>query len=366
MRIGLIAPPWIPVPPPRYGGTESVIDNLARGLSDLGHDVRLFTVGVSRSPATQGFLFRDPAEPLGQSVPEAAHVLAAYETLRDVDVIHDHTMLGPLVAGRLGAGLPPVVTTNHGPFTAETRLILREVARSAAVVAISADQASRAGDVPVTAVIHHGVDLETYCPGAGGGDHLVFVGRMCAEKGVDRAIRIARASGRPLKVIAKMREPAEHEYFARAVRPLLSSEHVLLEELPLADRVQVVGSAVGLLNPIVWPEPFGLVMAESLAMGTPVVAYRSGAAPEIVDDGVTGFLRDGEPAAVRAVPGLVDIDRASCRLSAERRFSVARMALDYEALYRSLQHRPLPGSRPESAGRSGPRVATAPAARVDR
>jgi glycosyltransferase involved in cell wall biosynthesis len=313
-----------------------VIHNLAQGLTARGHEVRIFTVGTSSSPSMRGFLFQDPPEPLGQSVPEAAHVLAAYDALRDVDVIHDHTMLGPLVANRFRGTLPPVVTTNHGPFTDETRIIFREIARTSAVVAISADQASRAGGVPIAAVIHHGVDLDTYRPGTGDGDHLVFVGRMNPEKGVDRAIRIARAAGRPLRIIAKMREPAERAYFERAVRPLLSSEHVLLEELPLADRVEVVGSAYGLVNPIAWPEPFGLVMAESLAMGTPVLAYPSGAAPEIVDDGRTGFLREDVLRAARAVPYLAGIDRVSCRASAETRFSVARMAADYENLFESL------------------------------
>lgn len=340
MRIGLIAPPWVTVPPTGYGGTEAVIANLARGLVDRGHDVRLFTVGTSTSASTSGFLFPEPVQPLGQSILESAHVLAAYESLGDVDVIHDHTMLGPLLSRRAGQHTPPVVTTNHGPFTDVTRRILRHAAATAAVVAISADQASRAGEVPIAATIHHGIDLEEYRVGPGNGGHLVFVGRMSPDKGVHRAIRIARASGRPLRIIAKMREPEEYEYFKLAVRPLLCTKDEWPAELPAEERIEVMGSALGLINPISWPEPFGLVMAESLAVGTPVIAFPAGAAREIVEEGRTGFLREDERGASSAVDRLWELDRATCRASAESRFSVARMAADHERLYVSLLDRP--------------------------
>jgi glycosyltransferase involved in cell wall biosynthesis len=251
-------------------------------------------------------------------------------------VIHDHTVLGPLVAPRTRRRTPPVVTTVHGPFTRLTRPIFAQVARTAAVVAISRDQASRAREVPIAAIIHHGIDLDAYAPGPGGGDYLVFVGRMSPDKGVHRAVRIARAAGRPLRIIAKMREPAEREYFESAVRPLLDHRDEWPLELPPAERREVMGSARGLLNPITWPEPFGLVMAESLAVGTPVIAFLSGAAPEIVDDASTGFLVADEDAAACAVDRLGEIDRRACRAVAEERFGLARMARDYEALYASV------------------------------
>ena len=148
MRIGLIAPPWLPVPPPGYGGTEVVIDNLARGLQALGHDVRLFTVGDSTCPVPLEFLYPAGITPMDADIPEAAHVLAAYDALADVDIIHDHTVLGPLVAGRRGIRQPPVVTTNHGLFTPQTRRIFAEVARHAWIVAISHSQALRLGRDP--------------------------------------------------------------------------------------------------------------------------------------------------------------------------------------------------------------------------
>ena len=221
MRIGLIAPPWLPVPPPGYGGTEVVIDNLARGLQSLGHDVRLFTVGDSTCPVPLEFLYPMEVTPMDADIPEAAHVLAAYDALADVDIIHDHTILGALVAGRRGIRQPPVVTTNHGLFTSQTRRIFAEVARHAWIVAISHSQALASAGIPIAAVIHHGIDLEVYRPGPGDGGYLLFVGRMCADKGVHIAVRVARRAGQRLVIVAKMREPAERAYFEQRVRPLL-------------------------------------------------------------------------------------------------------------------------------------------------
>src|ERR1017187_6629058 len=169
MRIGLIAPPWLPVPPPGYGGTEVVIDNLARGLKVLGHDVRLFTVGESTCPVPLEFLYPTGIKPMDADIPEAAHVLAAYDALADVAIIHDSTVPGSPAPGRRGIRQPPVVTTNHGLFTSQTRRIFAEVARHASIVAISHSQALASGGIPIAAVIHHGIDLEVYQPGPGDG-----------------------------------------------------------------------------------------------------------------------------------------------------------------------------------------------------
>jgi len=338
----------VAVPPVTYGGTEAVIDNLARGLVRLGHQVRLFTVGESTSPVPTDHLFERAAAPIGQTVPEAAHVLAAYESLADMDIIHDHTTLGPLIGARAMPETPPVVTTNHGAFTETTRPIFARIATKAAVIAISADQARRAGDVPIAAVIHHGIDLDAYRPGPGAahGPHLVFVGRMSADKGVHRAVRIAHAAGRPLRIIAKMRDPEERQYYETVVRPLMSAEDEAPEELPFEDRVAAVQESVALVNPISWPEPFGLVMAESLAMATPVIAYPNGAAPEIVTHKRTGYLCPTESSAARAVGRLDYIDRKACREDAENRFSLDLMARRYVALYeRILAGARIPSSR---------------------
>jgi glycosyltransferase involved in cell wall biosynthesis len=334
MRVGLIAPPWIPVPPPAYGGTEAVVDNLARGLTERGHDVRLFTVGDSTCPVQRLHLYPRGVAPMGDAVYEAAHTLAAYDALADADLIHDHTMLG-LLLGAARRGGQPVVTTVHGPFTPETRRILAETARHAAVVAISRAHARSAEQVPITAVIHHGIDLAVHGPGPGDG-YVLFVGRMCADKGVHHAVRVAHAGSRRLIIVTKMREPAEHAYFDREVRPLLRDTDDLLIEPPFDEQLRLLRHAEALVNPICWPEPFGLAMAEALACGTPVLAFPNGAAPEIIDHGRTGYLCADENQMVAALDRIHAIDRDACRYAAERRFSLQRMAADYERLYRTV------------------------------
>ncbi len=334
MRIGLIAPPWVPVPPPAYGGTEAVVDNLARGLAALGHDVRLFTVGESTCPVDREYLYEQAFTPIGIAVPEAAHVLAAYEALADVDIIHDHTALGPLIGPRIDG--PPVVSTCHGPFDPMNSRNIASYADHVAVVAISHDQKRRGEPVPITAVIHHGIDLDSYRYGPGGGGYLMWIGRMCAAKGPHRAVEFARAAGRRLVMVSKIREDDEREFYEKHVRPLLGPEDPEPQELPLQQRVRLLQHADALLNPIDWPEPFGLVMAEALACGTPVLAFPSGAAPEIVDHGRTGFLCTGTPDMLDAIERIDTIDRADCRADAEQRFDMHRMARDHVALYRRI------------------------------
>jgi glycosyltransferase involved in cell wall biosynthesis len=350
MRIGLISPPWFPVPPPGYGGTEVVVDNLARGLQSLGHEIRLFTVGESTSPVPRQHLYPTAiaAQPMGAVVTEAAHVLAAYDALADMDIIHDHTILGPLLVARRQAGRPPVVTTNHGLFTAQTSRVFAEIARHASIVAISYSQARSASGIPIEAVIHHGVDLDVYQPGPGDGGYLLFIGRMSPDKGVDCAVRVAKRAGWPLVIVTKMRDAEERTYFKRKVQPLLEPGQVLAGEQPLAGRLKLLRGARALMNPIRWQEPFGLVMAEALASGTPVLTFPDGAAAEIVDHGVTGFLCRDEDDMVAAVPRVGEIRRARCRLAAEQRFSLPRMARDYQRLYRRILdcRSPLPRQRP--------------------
>lgn len=339
MRIGLIAPPWVPVPPPAYGGTEVVIDNLARGLQDLGHEVRLFTVGESECPVPTDFLYPKAIAPIGVTVPETAHVLAAYESLADMDVIHDHTFLGPLISGLRGMRRPPVVATNHGPFNGETQPILAEIAKHASIVAISRSQARQAesyGGVTIGAVIHHGIDLDLYKEGEGGGGYLMFVGRMSPDKGVHHAVRVAKKAGKLLLLSTKMREDNELAYFESEVRPLLGPGDEMPSEMPLERRIELLRGADGMLNPITWREPFGLVMAEGLACATPVLAFANGAATEIIDSGRTGYLCRDEEEMISAVHRVAEIDRDACRKAAEQRFSMQRMARDHERFYRRV------------------------------
>lgn len=330
MRIGIVAPPWVPVPPPAYGGTEAMIDNLARGLVDRGHDVHLFTVGESTCPVERSHVFDKPVSPIGIGTAEASHALAAYDELSSMDIIHDHTEVGPLLSRDYDG--PPVVTTNHGPLTPARIRNLSHIAGRADVVSISHSQRSLS-PFPVSAVIHHGIDTDTYRVGPGGGGYLLFVGRMSPDKGVHRAVQIARKVDRPLMIVSKMREPDERRYYEQCVLPLLGPDDPEPREEPLMKRIELMRHADAVLNPIGWPEPFGLVMAESLACGTPVYAFANGAAPEIIEHGRTGYLGTTTDELADALLNEPEIDRAKCRAAAVRNFAIPRMAREYEVLY---------------------------------
>jgi glycosyltransferase involved in cell wall biosynthesis len=335
LRVGLIAPPWLAVPPADYGGTEQVVDQLARGLAAAGHSVQLFTTGDSTCPVPRHHVFAQSIGTTRDVLAELAQVEAAYDAFRDVDLVHDHTLLGPLWASAR-APAPIVVTTAHGALTRALVQLYARVAPHVAVVAISQHQRSCAPEVPVSAVIHHGLDLTDVPVGRGDGGYVAFLGRMSPDKGVHHAIEIARRAGRRLMIAAKMWEPVEHRYFHEFVEPLLGSDVEYVGPLGRAAKFELLGGAEALVNPIRWAEPFGLVMIESLAVGTPVLSYREGAAPEIVDDGRTGFLCDGEDDMVARLSEVRGIDRCRCRRAVEERFSTERMVDDHVALYERL------------------------------
>ena len=333
----IISPPWVAVPPTAYGGTETVLDVLARGLHSAGHDLMLFTTADSTCPVPKAAVLpRAIGVGVGGSATEMRHVIHAYQAAVDTraDIVHDHTLIGPVYADRF-AGLQ-VVTTNHGPFQSELGDYYRAIGDRTPVIAISHHQASTANGIPVAAVIHHGVDLERYSFGQGDGGYAVFLGRMCREKGVDAAIRVARRAGVPLRIAAKMSEAAEQLYFDQHVRPLLGDDIEYIGEVGGSDKTALLGGATCLLNPIAWPEPFGMVMVEALACGTPVVATPMGSVPEIVEHGRTGFVCSNEAALAAAVRSAAGLDRHACRAAAETRFSAERMVADHVALYRSL------------------------------
>ncbi len=334
MQIGIVVAPFVPVPPVGYGGTEEVVDALAWGLQQSGFEVRLVSVGSSTNPASTSCWYEEPVLPMGRTEPEAVQVVHAYQELAGVDVIHDHTILGPLIFG--GRATCPILTTCHGAFTPEQRLLYRQIALTVPLVAISQSQRRSAPELPFLRVIPHGLDLDGFAVGPGDGGYLAYLGRMGPGKGADRAIRIARAAGWPLRLASKMREQAEREYFDREIAPLLADDVEFLGEIGPDERARLLRGAAALLNPICWPEPFGLVMIEALAFGTPVLATPCGAAPEIVLDGRTGYLRGDEDGLARAVARLGEIDRAACRVDVERRFSMERMVGRYAELYARL------------------------------
>ena len=335
MRIALVSPPWLPVPPTGYGGTETVIDRLARGFATNGHQVVLFATGDSTCPVPTRWAFAEAmTERIGNAAVEIQHVAHAYGEADTFDVVHDHTLVGPI----LSAQFPDltVVTTNHGPFNRELSSLYRSITPRVPVIAISEHHARSATGVPIAAVIRHGLDLAQFPFGSGDGGYFLYLGRMTPEKGARTAALVARRAGVPLVIAAKSREPAEQAYFEREVRPLLGGNVEFVGEVGGAEKLRLLGGARALLNPITWPEPFGLVMIEAMACGTPVIAYRSGSVPEVVEDGVTGFIVDGEEDAVRAVRELPRLDRRTIRARFEKRFTAVRMAREYEARYRDL------------------------------
>jgi glycosyltransferase involved in cell wall biosynthesis len=339
MRIGLVAPPWTPIPPLLYGGIEVVVDQLARGLQDAGHEVLLFATGDSTCPVPRKFVL-DEAEGqrIGMIVPEIRHVLHAYESVRSYDVVHDHTLMGPFHAERYPD--LPVATTIHGPFNDELTDIYRSIADRVPIIAISHAQRRAAPEIPIARVIHHGVDASQFPVGDGKGDeqgpYLIFLGRMSDDKGPHRAIEVARKAGYRILMAGKMRETWELDYFHSRVEPLLGPDAEYLGEVSHDRKLELLGGAAALLFPIRWNEPFGMVMLESMACGTPVLAFPEGAAPEVVDDGRTGFLCEDETAMIEAIGRLEQLDRGVCRRAVEGYFSTNRMVAEHIELFESM------------------------------
>jgi glycosyltransferase involved in cell wall biosynthesis len=334
VRIAIIAPPWVPVPPPAYGGTEAVLDSLARGLEAAGHDVMLFATGDSACAVTTKWVRARAAGTVEMSgLTELHHALSGYAEARawGADIVHDHTLVGPVYAAGSGR---PAVTTNHGPFTTELATIYRSIANAVPVIALSHHHAESAGAVPIGAVIHHGVDVDRFPIGDGDGGYALCLGRMSPAKGIHVAVRVARAVGVPLRIAAKMREPAERAYFDRQVAPLLGGDFEYVGEVGGREKLDLLAGAMCLLNPINWPEPFGMVMVEALATGTPVVTTPCGSAPELITSGLTGFVGRDEGALRRALQRIDTLDRSRCRKEAAERFSTELFVQRHLALYR--------------------------------
>ncbi len=335
MRIAIIAPPWAPVPPALYGGIEQAVDGEARGLANAGHDVLLFTTGDSTCPVPRRWLLEEAeGERMGFTVPELRHVMAAYEAVQDYDLVHDHTVLGPVYAD--GITDLPVVTTVHGPLNSELIEVYRHVARRASLIAISDAQRKPAPDIPVARVIHHGVDAADFPYGDGAGAYVLFLGRMSPDKGAHRAVRAAHKAGVPLLLAGKCREPWERSYFSQEIAPHLADGVQYVGEVPHDEKLRLLAGAKATLFPIRWNEPFGLVMIESLACGTPVLAFREGAAVEVVDDGHTGYLCRDETEMAEAIDMVDSIRRADCRAAVEGYFSQKRMIRDHVELFEAL------------------------------
>lgn len=341
MRIAQVAPPWLAVPPPGYGGVENVVALLVDGLVQRGHDVTLFAAGGS---ATRGRLESFHERPLGTRCQVSSpllglpHVIDAFARARElgVDIVHDHSFPFGLALGTLQKERPVVHTVHTAPAAPHAAPVYRVAGGRLPLVALSRAQVRSAPQVRFEATIHNGVAPADFPFRPVKGDHLLFLGRMAPHKGVHLAVQAARRLGRPLLLAAKMDNPEEVGYFKAEVEPLLTREIVYLGEVGAQDKADLLGGAACTLVPIGWDEPFGLVMVESLACGTPVVAFGAGAAPEIVDHGVTGFLARQLDELVHFARRAGDIDPTACREAVEARFTADRMVDAYERLYEAL------------------------------
>jgi glycosyltransferase involved in cell wall biosynthesis len=336
MRIALIAPPWGAIPPIGYGGIELVVDRLATGFQREGHEVLLFTTGDSTCPVPRQWALPEAeGDRIGTVVPALRHVMAAYEAVQDFDIVHDHTLAGPVYAERHHD--LKVVTTIHGPLDGELGDPYLRIADRVPLIAISRAQCRPLPQLPVARVIHHGLDVADFPAGEGDGGYVLFLGRMTPDKGVHLAIEAADKAGVPLLIAAKMREPAEIDYFKREVEPYLSDSIQYVGEASNSGKLELLAGARALLFPICWNEPFGMVMIEAMACGTPVLAFAEGSVPEVVNHGRTGFICADVAEMADAIGESDRLDRAECRGEvADGRFSTGRMVREHLSLFEEL------------------------------
>jgi glycosyltransferase involved in cell wall biosynthesis len=349
MRIAQIAPLFESVPPKLYGGTERVISILVEELVAEGHEVTLYASGDSKTNAELVPLTDQALRLQGDKIrdPLAHHVRALEAVFRDADrfdVLHFH--LDYLHFPVLRRYPCRALTTMHGRLDLPDLAPLFRDYADMPLVSISNSQREPLPWVNWIGTVYHGLPTSAFRPNYEPGDYLAFLGRICPEKRVDRAIDIAKSTGLPLKIAAKV-DNADREYFEAEIKSRLDDRLVeFVGETDDHGKEQLLRNARALLFPIDWPEPFGLVMIEALACGTPVVAFRNGSTPEVITDGKTGFLVSTLEEAATAVNRIDDLSRKACRTEFEERFSAARMAADYLALYRHLLELPKEKAEP--------------------
>jgi glycosyltransferase involved in cell wall biosynthesis len=337
LRIAQVAPLFESVPPKLYGGTERVVSWLTEELVRLGHEVTLFASGDSVtsaqliSPCARALRLGDlGGDPL---LPQLLQLEQVARLSGDFDVVHYHLdYLHFSLARRLNV---PHLTTLHGRLDRPGLAPLFEAFDEEPVVSISHAQREPLAWANWQRTVHHGLPLELHRPRFEPSRHLAFLGRASPEKGLDQAIEIARRAGLPIKIGAKV-DPKDEAYFHRVIEPLLGPGVEFLGEIGGREKEALLGEALALVFPIDWPEPFGLVMIESMACGTPVIAYRRGSVPEILEDGLTGFIVDDLDGAVEAVGKVAQLSRRRCRRRFEERFAATRMAREYVHAYERL------------------------------
>jgi glycosyltransferase involved in cell wall biosynthesis len=336
MRIAEIAPPWFSVPPTGYGGIEWVVSLVADGLAERGHDVTLYASGGTVTKARLVSAFEEPpgGAHLGEIFYEAVHAVSAYRDLDQYDIIHDHCgVIGPSI-GTFASR--PVVHTLHGPFTEMAKRIYRLMSPPLHLVAISESQRAGCPDLNYAGTVYNGIDMARHPFRADKEDWLLFLGRVNREKGPELAVEVAARAGKKLRMAVKMSEAFEQEYWREIVEPRLTGSEDVIGEVMLSEKADLLGRARGVVFPIQWPEPFGLVMVEAMACGTPVIAFAKGAATELIVDGKTGFLVETVEEMVEAVHRLDEISPEECRAHVQANFSAERMVEGYEAVFRTI------------------------------
>jgi glycosyltransferase involved in cell wall biosynthesis len=343
MRIAQVAPLYVATPPRSYGGTERIISGLTDELVKQGHEVTLFATGDSQ---TRARLVACAPEALGfEHIFEsgAAHVAMlaqVYRRASEFDVIHSHVDYQALPFA--AASKTPTIITLHGALDLPGYPEALSAFPDVRYVSISDNQRTPLPQLNWAATVYHGIDVQSHPFGELPGTYLLFVGRISPEKGPERAIAIAKQCGIPLKIAAKV-DPKDRKFFEGTVKPLLNDP--LIEFLgPVNEKrkCELMKNALALLLPIRWPEPFGLVFIEALACGTPVLTCPMGAAPEILSEGKTGFMRESDDELAEAALHVSEVSRAGCRAWAERRFDISEMTRNYLAVYRAaMDERPL-------------------------
>jgi glycosyltransferase involved in cell wall biosynthesis len=336
MKIAQVAPLYESVPPRLYGGTERVVHYLTEELVRQGHDVTLYASGDSHTSAQLRPVYPRALrlERGSQSCPQAPHVLQCEIVSQEAsqfDVVHNHADF--LLFPQIRHCDFPSITTLHGRLDLPELFPLFREFNDMHLVSISDAQREPMPWASWASTVYHGIPEELLVLRDEPGEYLAFLGRISPEKGVEAAIEIARRAGKKLRIAAKV-DRADQEYFETVIKPLLHQPHVeFLGEIGEHQKSDFLGHAMALLFPIAWPEPFGLVTIEAMACGTPVIAYRRGSVPEILEDGVTGFIVDDVDAAAEAVKHVAELNRRECRRIFEERFSARHMCEEYLRVY---------------------------------
>src|ERR671931_2887712 len=335
MNVAILAPVWFAVPPTGYGGIEWVVSLLADALADAGHDVTLFASGDSRTKAKLAAVYAEaPSRLIGRTYWELRHALSCFEQADEFDVINDHTgMLG----ATLGATVrTPVAHTVHGPLEGEPGEIYEQIGRLApqvGLILISMNQRKPRPKLNWIANVHNALEFSVYPVKPHRGDYLLFLGRLSPDKGAHRAVAVAMEAGLPLKIAGKMQEPKERKYFHELVEPHLVDGIEYLGEVTHGEKVELLQNARATLFPIEWEEPFGLVMIESMACGTPVIATPWGAVPEVIEHGRSGIIVDNYRQMAAALERADTLDPLEIRRISEVRYSPERMVANYLTAY---------------------------------